>query len=577
MEPKIIKSAKGFPVEYGSRSNSYKFNLLEEIDNTPSEDNNFFEEKSKISLESFIVNKDFGIDTISKGFLVGKISHSQENIEDVIIVSEEFQKRDKYLLSKFLNSRVKILKFSKKKFLVVVEQLTSKTSLFFASNNMILHRPESNAFIVQKFKLHIILMIIIFVYFIHTELVTLLFFANILFLIQKIHKWWIFLIVLFNSKKKNHISCQAHNAEIAEHDLPIYTILIPLFREAAKVNNITNAINNLNYPKEKLDVKLIVESQDTQTIKAIQILDLPDYFHIIKVPYSFPQTKPKACNYALNYSLGEYCVIYDAEDTPEPNQLLKVLKQFNELGENYVCLQAVLKIIPKKNSLISIFYKYEYKIWFEYFLKGLALTKMPITLGGTSNHFKTKILKKIGGWDAYNVTEDADIGIRFNLAGLGVSTVDSYTAEECSHTLKSWMKQRTRWIKGFIITFISYLKSDKSKQSYGEITSIVIFLGCATLSFMLLPIIIFAYNTDEVYAVNSLNNLILLNLIIYLMFLWCIGYVIVSSQSYKHLLVTYILIILLPFYFFLHSIASFVALIETIASPFRWNKTDHVF
>ncbi|XVN43667.1 MAG: glycosyltransferase family 2 protein [Candidatus Rickettsia vulgarisii] len=172
-------------------------------------------------------------------------------------------------------------------------------------------------------------------------------------------------------------------------------------------------INNINYPKHKLDVKIIVEADDHTMINENILDNLPFYIHLIKVPFSLPRTKPKALNYAIQYCKGKYAVIYDAEDKPDSDQLLKAVMAFAQLPEEYACLQAILNFYANENeNLLTKLFSIEYCLWFEYFLKGLSIMNLPIPFGGTSNHFRISVLQKVGFWDAYNVTEDADLGIR---------------------------------------------------------------------------------------------------------------------------------------------------------------------
>ncbi|CAF1580414.1 unnamed protein product [Didymodactylos carnosus] len=181
--------------------------------------------------------------------------------------------------------------------------------------------------------------------------------------------------------------------------------------------------------------------------------------HLIKVPFSLPRTKPKALNYAMQYCKGKYVVIYDAEDRPAFDQLLKAVIEFDRLPEEYVCLQAKLTFYNENENLLTKLFNIEYCIWFEYLLTGLSLMSLPVLLGGTSNHFKLDILQKVGFWDAYNVTEDADLGIRLSSFNYKVWILDSYTYEESPIDIMSWINQRSRWIKGFLQTFLVFLPS----------------------------------------------------------------------------------------------------------------------
>ncbi len=385
---------------------------------------------------------------------------------------------------------------------------------------------------------------------------------NLLSILQYCFKVFVFICGVTDRKSHNYDN-------IEWNTLPHYTILVPLYREAGKISSIMHALYSLNYPKNKLDVKLVVEEEDVQTIRAIGLHTLQNHCHVVIVPNSKPKTKPKACNYALNFALGDYIVVYDAEDRPEPNQLLKSVSYFRNLPEEYICLQARLEIDEPK-SLLGALFKIEYDIWFRFMLKGLCCASLPITLGGTSNHFKTEELKKIGGWDAYNVTEDAELGIRLNIMGYKVCMLDSSTIEDPPISLVSWLTQRIRWIKGFFITYIGFLLKNKVNQSLGNQLSIMLLVGFASVNFLTFPILIFNYINNT--HIDSLSSMIV---IMHFLFSWISYYLSICTSAGGQGKASYFLALIFPFYFLLHSIAAYCALCEMIIAPYKWNKTDH--
>lgn len=245
-------------------------------------------------------------------------------------------------------------------------------------------------------------------------------------------------------------------------------------------------------------------------IKQIILQDLPTNITLLKVPFSLPRTKPKALNYAMQYSRGKYTVIYDAEDRPDANQLLIAVEAFHSLEEEVVCLQSKLNFYNYNENLLTKLFSLEYSLWFEYILKGLSILNLPVPLGGTSNHFKTDILQKIGCWDAYNVTEDADLGIRLYSLGYKMHMIDSYILEECPISLDNWLNQRSRWIKGFFQTFLVFLAAKDKLQKFTiiQIVSIYIFIGLAFYNFCCLPFIIVTTitNNSKVIAYTNCNN-----------------------------------------------------------------------
>lgn len=377
-----------------------------------------------------------------------------------------------------------------------------------------------------------------------------------------------------------------------DEDLPYYSILIPLYHEPKVINKLIAAINDIDYPQEKLDVHLLLEEDDIATLQSVYYESLPTYFNVIIVPDAFPKTKPKAMNYALDEVKGEYVAVYDAEDIPEPMQLRKALQRFKSLPQNYACVQASLVFYNSGESFISTLLAMEYRVWFGYLLKGLSLFSLPVPLGGTSNHFKVSILRKIGKWDAYNVTEDADLGIRLHMLGYNTAMLDSSTDEEGVTTFNAWLKQRSRWIKGFLQTFIVYVASCltgkytlppayksaswqfKCKYIYHRVLahlSIWLFLGFSVYSFLIFPLLcmfplLINHNWFEWLWEMNLFGFALyhyLSIVIILIYEVRLSAMICGA------------IFVWPFYFILHSIAGYLAIAELVFKPFYWNKTTH--
>ena len=255
---------------------------------------------------------------------------------------------------------------------------------------------------------------------------------------------------------------------IADDRLPIYTILVPLFQEAPSLPGLIKALRQLDYPAEKLDIKLVIEPNDTVTRSAIERMQLAAPFEIVTAPAAGPRTKPKALNAALLLAHGTFTAIYDAEDRPESNQLRHALDAFLGGDDDLACVQARLTIDNTEDSWLARLFTAEYAGLFDVFLPAIAARRLPIPLGGSSNHFRTDALKKVGGWDPYNVTEDADLGIRFARLGYRTTVIASTTYEEAPARLDAWLTQRTRWFKGWmrpvnliksIVTSIGYRRN----------------------------------------------------------------------------------------------------------------------
>lgn len=365
------------------------------------------------------------------------------------------------------------------------------------------------------------------------------------------------------------------------HDLPNYTIMIPLYKETRVLASIINNIDKIYYPKNKLDVKFIIEEDDLSMIHALSLMHIPDYIHIIEVPNSFPRTKPKALNYAMNYIKGEYLVVYDAEDRPDPDQLLKALSGFNALPNEYCCLQAKLNFYNAEYNLLTRFFSIEYFLWFNYLIKGLSYFELPIPLGGTSNHFRVNIIKKLGFWDAYNVTEDADLGLRIYLQNYKTCLLDSTTLEESPITLDNWLFQRSRWIKGFIQTFFVFFTIKKTYSLRNIFYNIIVYIlvGLSSYNFFALPWLIITLGTRINHS--CLIKIMIVNFFLIIIYSYCsVIYMLHDIKTMHGFPLKYsglniIISLFYPIYWILHVIASYRAILELLSNPFKWNKTEH--
>jgi cellulose synthase/poly-beta-1,6-N-acetylglucosamine synthase-like glycosyltransferase len=265
--------------------------------------------------------------------------------------------------------------------------------------------------------------------------------------------------------------------------LPSYTILVPMYREAAVLPGLMQGLSALDYPRHLLDIKLVLEEDDLETVAAARALEgAPGTapFEIVEVPPGGPRTKPKAANYALAFARGEYLVVYDAEDRPEPDQLRKAVATFRAAPRTTACLQARLNFYNADHNWLTRMFALDYSLWFDVLLPGLDSIGVPMPLGGTSNHFRTAVLRDIGGWDAFNVTEDADIGIRLAQLGYRVSMLDSTTFEEAPIALDAWLRQRSRWLKGYMQTWLVHMRDPLAlmrRTGIGGFLAFQLFIG----------------------------------------------------------------------------------------------------
>lgn len=258
------------------------------------------------------------------------------------------------------------------------------------------------------------------------------------------------------------VALPAEIAALTDEDLPLYSVLIPLHREAEVLDVLLGAIDALDYPKDRLDVKLLLEGDDEETLGALRQRALPPHIQPVVLRPAEPRTKPKALNEGLRLARGEIVVIYDAEDIPEPDQLKKALVAFRKAGPRVACIQAKLSYFNRRQNLLTRFFTAEYAMWFDLVLPALQAHDLPIPLGGTSNHVRREALLQIGGWDAFNVTEDADLGIRLCRAGLRTGIVNSTTYEEANSEFTNWVRQRSRWVKGYMQTWLVHMRHPRT-------------------------------------------------------------------------------------------------------------------
>ena len=369
---------------------------------------------------------------------------------------------------------------------------------------------------------------------------------------------------------------------VPDTDLPMYTILVPCYREANVIPVVLRNIEKLDYPRSKIQVLLLLEEDDIESIEAAKSTKTPDYMRIVVIPDGKPRTKARACNVGLSLARGELLVIYDAEDRPEPAQLRDVVDRFDELGPEYVCLQARLNYFNSTQNFLTRMFTLEYSLWFDYLLLGVDKLGLPMPLGGTSNHFRVQALRELGGWDPYNVTEDADLGIRCMALGYKVGTIESTTWEEACPEVKAWIRQRTRWIKGYMMTTTVHTRSfQKLKKTTGwrGITSLILFIGGTPATFLINPIVlawglygIFGLPLPNFHLIGPITALNTFSLIFGNSIMIALS-IMATRRRRQWSLVGYAL--LNPVYWLLHSLAAWRALIQLIRKPSDWEKTPH--
>lgn len=370
---------------------------------------------------------------------------------------------------------------------------------------------------------------------------------------------------------------------LREDELPVFTVLVPMFREAKMLPSIARALRNLNYPLGKLDIKIVLEAGDEETIQVARTLGLEGVFEIIIVPPSHPQTKPKACNFALRFARGEYLVIYDAEDRPEADQLRKVVATFRRAPPNTACLQCRLSYYNANENWLTRMFTLDYALWYDQILPGLERLRVPIPLGGTSNHFKTSVLRELHGWDPFNVTEDADLGMRLGQKGYRVGVVDSTTFEEACCRTGQWIRQRSRWMKGYMQTLLVHTRRPiRLIRATGPLgfLSFIFFIGGTIIAGLVNPIFWTLYLVWLIASVTGFDPIFPQFLLFISLFNLLAGngtFMYLSMLAPIHRgwlkLIPYSLTVF--GYWVLISIAAYRGLWQLLRNPFFWEKTQH--
>jgi cellulose synthase/poly-beta-1,6-N-acetylglucosamine synthase-like glycosyltransferase len=372
---------------------------------------------------------------------------------------------------------------------------------------------------------------------------------------------------------------------VSDAALPVYTVIVALYREAQAVEDLIEALRALDYPPEKLDIKLVIEPDDEETWAALARMKLRTPFEIVIAPDIGPRTKPKALNSALPFARGSFTAVYDAEDRPEPDQLRRVLAAFMSAPDDLACVQARLTIDNTADNWLTRIYTAEYAAQFDLFLPGLAALRLPLPLGGSSNHFRTDVLRRLHGWDAYNVTEDADLGMRLARLGYRTTVVASTTFEEAPARIGPWLRQRTRWFKGWLKTWMVHMRAPlRLLRELGApgFLAFQLVVGGSVLAALIHPVflahVLYVALSGSPFLVTDgmlANTLVLL----YASSLGA-GYAVsialgVRGLARRGLLSSAWALALIPLHWLLLSLAAWRALYQLVRDPCRWEKTEH--
>lgn len=367
---------------------------------------------------------------------------------------------------------------------------------------------------------------------------------------------------------------------------PVYSVFVALYHEADVVAQLVGVLDRLEWPRSRLDIKLICEADDHATLDALRRLPLGPQYEIVAVPPTLPRTKPKALSYALPGARGEYLVIYDAEDRPHPRQLAEAWAKFRTAPAALACLQAPLVVSNAATSWVSALFALEYAALFRRLLPLLASKSLPMPLGGTSNHFRTAVLRRCGGWDPHNVTEDADLGLRLHRLGYVCGTLDLPTLEDAPEDIHTWIGQRTRWFKGWLQTWLVLMRQPSRLIGEMGVIPFAVFqvlIGGLILSSLAHPLLM-AYVGHVVWQMTG-DGLFSATLFHLSLFFIDITNIFGSYAAFialgrapmrpRERAAVGWRWILVPVYWLFISLAAWRAVAELHTKPFFWNKTTH--
>lgn len=364
-------------------------------------------------------------------------------------------------------------------------------------------------------------------------------------------------------------------APIENQELPMISVMVALYKESRIVARLIRRLQNLDYPPEKLEVIFVIEDNDMATAKALSGLELPLWLRVLPVPTGTIRTKPRALNYGLDHCSGSIIGIYDAEDAPAQDQLRVVANRFASSDDRLACLQGRLDYYNPTSNWLARCFTIEYAAWWRVFLPGIERLGLALPLGGTTLFFRRKALVDLGAWDAHNVTEDADLGIRIARRGYRTELLDTVTHEEANCRTLPWIKQRSRWIKGFMMTWATHMRDPA--LLYRElglrrfIGFQVMFAGSffhALFAPILWTLWLLPLGLLPTAAIWSLASFGILAEV----FLFCCNLAGLRKTGHK---INPLWLFTMMFYYLLASLAAYKALWEMLLRPFYWDKTSH--
>jgi glycosyltransferase XagB len=375
-----------------------------------------------------------------------------------------------------------------------------------------------------------------------------------------------------------------HSSTALRVDWPIYSVLVPLYHETVVIDQLLKAFRAIDYPSARMEVLFLVEEDDLQTKDALENAGLSPWMQIVIVPAGYPRTKPRALNHGLLRATGHYITVYDAEDIPDIDQLKMAVQLFERSPPEVKCLQARLAIDNAPDSWFSLMMCIEYAALFDTIKCGLASADLPVALGGTSNHFRHEDMLQLAGWDSFNVTEDADLGIRIARQAGKVMDLPSTTLEEAPIHFKGWLGQRRRWLKGWIQTGICHSREPLSAiLEMGFVNWLVVMVqifgvvvGALTFPFFGSW---FLWNLwiGNVWANADLFQIATNSVAIVIFFMGLLAMVLPAVIGLQRRRAWHLIpwLIMFPFYVLFISAAAWLAVMDFMRRPFHWEKTAH--
>lgn len=364
--------------------------------------------------------------------------------------------------------------------------------------------------------------------------------------------------------------------------LPVISIMVALYREADIAPRLVRRLGRLDYPRDALEILLVVEEDDSLTRAALTRARLPDWMRVVVVPDGPLKTKPRALNHGLNACRGRIIGVYDAEDAPEPDQLRRVVDRFHRRGPEVACLQGVLDFYNPQTNWLSRCFTMEYATWFRIILPGLERLRLAIPLGGTTLFFRRDALEQLGGWDAYNVTEDADLGIRLARHGFRTELLPTTTFEEANCRALPWIRQRSRWLKGYMMTYAVHMRAPRlllRQLGWWKFAGFQVFFLTTLSQFLLAPVMwsfwLVPLGVPHPLVTAMPGWLYALTAGIFLFTEVMLLVLTLVSLRLTPNRINPLWAPVLHFYFPLGALASYKAAWELMTRPFWWDKTHH--